>query len=198
MSHGHVTAIVGSMYSGKSTRLLEGVRRADLGRRQFVLIKPAVDNRYEADHVVSHDRRSYPCVVVDRAQDIVMEAVSAERVFIDEAQFFDDELPGIVEALAAWGKEVTVAGLDLDFRGKPFDLTSQIVMGADHVVKLLAICDNCGEDACRSQRMVNGEPVIDGSVIEVGGHESYEARCRTCFVPAPTSSSMGVGVPDLE
>lgn len=192
MGHGSVTAIVGSMYSGKSTRLLEGVRRADLGRRSFVLVKPQTDDRYASDHVVSHDKSSFPCEVVPNAQEIVHVGAQAERVFIEEGQFFDDELPDIVDLFAGWGRDVTVAGLDLDFRGEPFDIMSRIVMGADHVIKLQAICDVCGEDACRSQRIVDGEPVTHGDVIEVGGVEAYEARCRSCFVypmsrePTPT------------
>jgi thymidine kinase len=184
---GTVTVIMGCMYSGKSTRLLEKVRRADLGRRQFLLVKPAVDDRYSDTEVVTHDGRHYASEVVATSADI-LSAVAAvsniEVVFIDEGQFFDDELHVIVDMLAARGVDVVVAGLDLDFRAEPFETMVPIILHAEHIERLLAICDNCGADACRSQRLADGQPTASGDQVEVGGVETYEARCRGCFVTA--------------
>lgn len=188
MHHGKVTVLTGPMYSGKSTRLLEKVRRYDLGRRRFMLIKPATDNRYAISHVVSHDQRSYPCDVVDPTLSFLpLIADDVEAVFIDEAQFFGDSLHGDVSALAARGTDVVLAGLDLDFRGQPFPVMIPLIFSAEQVVKLSAICDICGADASRSQRVVDGRPILCGDTVAVGGVESYEARCRACFVQSNTS-----------
>ena len=180
---GKVTAIIGCMFSGKSTRLLEKVRRADLGRRRFVLVKPRTDDRYSATEVVSHDGRRYPCLVVEHSADILhVTPEDAEVVFIDEGQFFDEELHVVVDVLARRNIQVVVAGLDLDFRLEPFGAMLPIVLGAEEVIKLTAICDSCGEDATRSQRLADGQPTASGDQVEVGGTETYEARCRHCFV----------------
>ena len=180
---GTVTVIMGCMFSGKSTRLLEKVRRADLGRRRFLLVKPAVDNRYSDTQVVTHDGRRYPTEVVAVSADILAVAPNdVEVVFIDEGQFFDEELSTIVEQLAARGVDVVVAGLDLDFRAQPFETMVPIILHAEYIERLLAICDNCGSDACRSQRLADGQPTASGDQVEVGGVETYEARCRGCFV----------------
>lgn len=185
---GSVTAVVGCMFSGKSTRLLERVRRVDLGRRRFALVKPRVDNRYSDTDVVTHDGRRYHAEVVEQSSDILAVVPSdAEWVFIDEGQFFDDGLPGVVETLADRGAHVVVAALDLDFRAEPFTAVAPIIVSAEHVEKLHAVCDNCGADACRSQRLADGHPTAAGDQVEVGGTETYEARCRSCFVTSEAS-----------
>lgn len=193
MHHGTVTVLTGPMYSGKSTRLLEKVRRSDLGRKKFMLIKPATDDRYAISHVVSHDQRSYPCDVVDSTLSIrPLVPSGTEIVFIDEAQFFSFTLVNDVAYLAAGGIDVVLAGLDLDFRGHPFPVMVDLVFGAEKVVKLSAICDVCGADASRSQRVADGRPILCGDTVAVGGVESYEARCRSCFVQSNTSGSDSV------
>lgn len=190
--NGSVTVILGCMYSGKSTRLLELVRRTDLGRRQFALVKPAVDARYSTSEVVSHDGRRYPCTVVPVAMQMLeVVPTDIEALFIDEAQFFGPELLEVVNSFARRGVRVTVAGLDLTFQGEPFPSMVPLVFSAEEVVKLTAICDLCGEDACRSQRVVDGIPVLDGDVVQVGGVEAYEPRCRSCFVAPSTVYSRG-------
>ena len=182
---GTVTVIMGCMYSGKSTRLLEKVRRADLGRRQFLLVKPAVDDRYSDTDVVTHDGRHYAAEVVATAAGILdILPPGVEEVFVDEGQFFDTQLHPVVDTLAERGINVTVAGLDLDFRAEPFEPMVQIILHAEYIERLLAICDNCGADACRSQRLADGQPTASGDQVEVGGVETYEARCRGCFVTA--------------
>jgi len=179
---GSLSVILGSMYSGKSTRLLELVRRADLGRRQFALVKPKVDNRFSSTDVVSHDGSSYPCHVVEASLQILeILPRNVELLFIDEAQFFDDNLLQVVEQLALEGVRVVVAGLDLDFQGHPFPSMVALAFSAEELTKLTAICDLCGENASRSQRVVDGKPVTHGALIQVGGVESYEPRCRSCF-----------------
>lgn len=182
---GTVTVIMGCMYAGKSTRLLEKVRRADLGRRQFVLVKPARDDRYSGTEVVTHDGRRYHSEVVSVSADILAAVPeNIEVVFIDEGQFFDEELTVVVDTLANRGVDVVVAGLDLDFRAEPFAAMVPIILHAEYIERLLAVCDNCGADACRSQRLADGQPTASGDQFEVGGVESYEARCRGCFVTA--------------
>lgn len=183
MESGQITVIMGPMYSGKSTRLLEQVRRSDLGHKRFILIKPATDDRYSSHHVVSHDNMSFPCSVVDSNETIIPHIPeNTSVVFIDEVQFFNSNILNDIEDLALRGVDVVVAGLDLDFMGNPFKATVDLAFTADHVIKLSAICDVCGCDAIRSQRIVDGAAVTSGKVVEVGGLESYEARCRSCFV----------------
>lgn len=181
---GRLEVIVGGMYAAKSTRLIEHVRRAVLAKRDVVMFKPATDDRYSECEVVSHDGLSYPCISVPNIHTLLdyVGNHGPSLVAVDEAQFFEDDLGDHLNWLALLGYEVVVAGLDLDFRGKPFPAMVDLVFLADSVVKLRAVCTACGADACRSQRMVDGEPATEGAVVQVGGAESYEARCRDCFV----------------
>ena len=179
---GTLTVILGSMFSGKSETLLSLVRRADLGRRRFALLKPSLDDRYSTSDVVSHDGRRYACVAVSSSSEIDRALpADLERLFIDEAQFFDEGLVQVVDKLVGHGVQVVVAGLDLDFQGRPFPTMIPLVFSAEHLIKLTAICDVCGEDASRSQRVVDGAAVTSGDVVQVGGIETYEPRCRDCF-----------------
>ena len=190
---GTLTVILGGMYSGKSETLLSLVRRADLGRRRFSLIKPAIDDRYSISEVVTHDGRRYACTSVESSRDIHNNIPDdLERLFIDEAQFFDAGLVPVLDDLVRRGVQVVAAGLDLDFRGNPFDTMIPLVFSAKRIVKLEAICDVCGEDASRSQRVVDGRAVTTGDVVQVGGSETYEPRCRLCFESDP------IVYPDLE
>jgi thymidine kinase len=181
--HGRIEVICGSMFSGKSEELIRRVRRAEIARQTVQVFKPSIDNRYGVDHVNSHDGRAAAAIAIEKAGDILQHLnPDTTVVAIDEAQFFDDTLVEICRTLADQrGIRVIVAGLDLDFRGEPFDPVPALIAQAEQVDKLHAICVVCGEEASRSQRLINGQPAsYNDPIILVGAHESYEARCRRC------------------
>jgi thymidine kinase len=182
MNHhrGRVEIICGSMFSGKTEELIRRVRRAQIARQRVQVFKPTIDTRYSVERVTSHNGQDYdarPCASsAEIAQCIAPETTV---VAIDEAQFFDDGLIAVVQALAARSVRVIVAGLDLDFRGEPFGPIPHLLCEAEEVTKLHAICVVCGEEASRTQRLVNGQPArYDDPIILVGAAEAYEARCR--------------------
>lgn len=177
---GRVEVICGSMFSGKTEELIRRLRRAKIARQQVIVFKPVLDNRYAEEKVVSHNGQDLDAVAVAASRDILTQAGPETTVVgIDEAQFFDSELPAVVDALAARGVRVVLAGLDLDFRGEPFGVMPVLMARAEEVIKLHAICVVCGEDASRTQRLVNGRPAnYHDPVIMVGASEVYEARCR--------------------
>lgn len=180
---GWVEVICGSMFSGKSEELIRRLRRAEIARQSLLVVKPASDVRYEPGHVSSHDGRSLDAFCVMRADEIlVLPGIeAADVVAIDEAQFLDDDLPHVVQFLADRGKRVIVAGLDQDFRGRPFGPMAAVLAVAEFVDKLQAICSICGAPASRTQRLVDGRPASEHDpLIKVGSMDSYEARCRQC------------------
>ncbi len=177
---GRVEVICGSMFSGKTEELIRRVRRAIIAKQNVEVFKPRLDTRYVMQRVTSHNGQGHEAQSVKNAQEI-LDRVRPETtvVAIDEAQFFDAEIVRVVEVLAARGVRVIVAGLDMDFRGEPFGAMPALLCMADEVQKLHAICLVCGEQASRSQRLVNGEPApYDAPLIWIGAKESYEARCR--------------------
>jgi thymidine kinase len=180
---GSIEVIAGVMFSGKSEELIRRVRRALIARRRVQVFKSHLDERYSGrERVSSHDGRSYEAVPVGSAVEVMsLVQPDTEIVAVDEAQFLD---PGIVEVattLANRGIRVILAGTDTDFRGEPFGPMGQLMAIAEEVDKLRAICMVCGDLACRNQRLVDGRPApYDAPVIQVGGSESYEARCRHC------------------
>lgn len=186
MSHGRpgsIEVIAGVMFSGKSEELLRRVRRALIARRRVQVFKSHLDERYAGlQHVSSHDGRSFEAVPVASAAEVMrLVAPDTEIVAIDEAQFLDDGIIAVVTTLADRGVRVMVAGIDTDFRGEPFAAMAHLMAIAEEVEKLRAICIVCGDLACRNQRLVNGKPALyDSPIIQVGGSESYEARCRHC------------------
>jgi thymidine kinase len=175
---GWVEVITGSMFSGKSEELIRRVRRAQIARQRVQLFKPRVDDRFGPDEIVSHSDMKMPSQVVASAGE-VLERVQPETevVAIDEGQFFDLSLVGVVNALADRGVRVIVAGLDQDYRGRPFEPMPQLMAVAEYVDKTLAICMQCGAAANRSQRLV-----ASTDRVVVGGAQQYEARCRHCFL----------------
>jgi thymidine kinase len=182
--------ICGCMFSGKSEELIRRLARADIARQRVVAVKPAIDARYELTAIASHGGRRWPCVAVGSAAEIRRVATQHEPdvLGIEEAQFFDDGIADVVRGLVDQGVRVVCAGLDLDALGRPFGPMPALVCEAEQVTKLHAVCVVCGDDASRSQLLVDGEPVPwqDGPLINVGGAEAYEARCRGCFeVPRP-------------
>ncbi len=180
---GRVEVICGSMFSGKSEELIRRVRRAEIARQTVQVFKPSIDNRYGEASVNSHDGRAADAIAVEHAADILTHLNPETTVVaIDEAQFFDDGIVKLCRDLADQrGLRVIIAGLDLDFRGEPFGPVPQLMAQAEEVDKLHAICVRCGDEASRTQRIINGKPAnYDDPIILVGATEAYEARCRHC------------------
>lgn len=173
---GSLEVICGPMFSGKSEELIRRVTRALIARQKTQVFKPSLDDRYEASAVASHSRARLEATAVQGSGDIRAGVEPDTRVVaIDEAQFFDEGLIPLVEALADRGIRVILAGLDQDFAGRPFGIMPALLARAEFVQKLHAICMVCGAAASRSQRLVRS-----GGQVLVGAAEAYEARCRHC------------------
>ncbi|MDD5628524.1 MAG: thymidine kinase [Elusimicrobia bacterium] len=174
---GWIEAVVGSMFSGKTQELIRRLRLATIARQKVQVFNHALDTRYAKNQIVSHDSSRTPARAVAKAKDILdLVDTDTQVVGIDEVQFFDEAVIGVCETLADQGRRVIVAGLDQDYRGVPFPVTSQLMGVAEFVTKNLAICSVCGSPANRSQRLSNNK-----KLIEVGTGDKYEARCRACF-----------------
>lgn len=177
---GSLEVITGSMFCGKTDELIRRLRRAKIAKQHIQVFKPRIDNRYAEAKVTSHAGSEFDAVPIDKAADIRAQLEETTTVVaVDEAQFLDAEIVNIVNFLADNGLRVIVAGLDTDFRGEPFGSMPALIAQAEHVHKLHAICMVCGEDASRTQRLVNGKPAnYNDPVVIVGASELYEARCR--------------------
>lgn len=177
---GRIELICGSMFSGKTEELIRRLRRAKIAQQHVQVFKPLIDQRYSVSKVASHNGMDFEAVPVQNATDIpALLRENVTVVGIDEVQFFDEDIVDMVDSLANQGLRVLVAGLDLDFRGEPFGSMPQLICRAEYVDKLHAICMVCGEEACRTQRLVNGQPAYyDDPIILVGASEAYEPRCR--------------------
>jgi thymidine kinase len=177
---GSVEVIVGSMFSGKTDELIRRLRRATIARQKVQVFKPVIDFRFGEDRVTSHAGNEFAAIPIRDAADIVEKLDDGTTVVaIDEAQFFSPEIATIVQRLADRGLRVIVAGLDTDFRGEPFGAMPTLMAQAEQVDKLHAICMICGEEASRTQRLVNNRPArYDDPVVIIGASEMYEARCR--------------------
>jgi thymidine kinase len=176
---GWIEVICGSMFSGKSEELIRRLRRAQIARQRVQIFKATLDNRYAEDHIVSHSEMKIKSQLVTHAREIIDSLDGRTQVVgIDEGQFFDLELVNVCNKLADSGKRVIVAGLDQDFRGRPFDPIPQLLAVAEYITKTLAICVRCGAPANRTQRLVENP-----DRLLVGATDAYEARCRLCFEP---------------
>jgi thymidine kinase len=175
---GWIEVIAGCMFSGKTEELIRRLRRAQIARQEVAIFKPKIDNRYSNDHIVSHSELKIPSTVVENASEILRAAGTARVVGIDEAQFFDMSLVEVADQLANMGKRVIIAGLDQDYRGKPFEPIPQLLAVAEYITKTLAICVICGNPADRTQRTTEAN-----ERVLVGAKDTYEARCRRCFQP---------------
>ncbi|WP_324716270.1 thymidine kinase [Carboxydochorda subterranea] len=190
---GRLSVICGPMFAGKSSELLRRIRRALHARRPVLLFKPWVDTRSHG--ISSHDGLLMEAHIVRSASEIAYLAGQAPNtlVAIDEGQFFDDGIAGVVVDLVERGHEVAVAGLDLDYQGQPFGPMPVLLALADEVVKLSAICVRCGADATRTQRLVDGQPAGPGERVLIGGAESYEPRCLRCWVSPAVAAGRPAG-----
>jgi len=176
---GWIEVIAGPMFSGKSEELIRLLKRAMIARQRVQVFKPKLDNRYSEGDVVSHSQMRVPCELVERAAEIRPRLdPRTEVVGIDEAQFFDDALPGVCGHLANLGKRVIAAGLDMDYRGVPFGPMPELLAVAEKVHKIHAICTSCGAEAAYTQRLIESD-----ELVVVGATGAYEARCRRCHEP---------------
>ncbi|HWK58425.1 MAG TPA: thymidine kinase [Parapedobacter sp.] len=174
--YGSIEVICGSMFSGKTEELIRRMRRSQLAKLPVEIFKPTLDTRYHDTAITSHDSNSIPSTPVEHSSNILLLGSIAKVVGIDEAQFFDDELPDVCTKLANAGIRVIVAGLDMDFKGQPFGPVPSLMAIAEHVTKVHAVCVRCGAPANYSYRITE-----DDQQLLVGEKESYEPRCRACF-----------------
>jgi thymidine kinase len=167
------------MFSGKSEELIRRVVRVDIARRKVQVFKPALDDRYADQEIVSHSRLSVSAIPVEDSTELLrLVDDDTEVIGVDEAQFFDDGLVEVVESLAHGGRQVIVAGLDLDYLGRPFEPIPTLATRAEYVTKALAVCHRCGEPANFTQRTV-----VSDDLVVLGATDAYEARCRRCWDP---------------
>ncbi|MBS1724434.1 MAG: thymidine kinase [Armatimonadetes bacterium] len=180
---GQITVVCGSMYAGKSEELIRLARRALYAKKKVQVFKPAIDNRYDEEMVVTHMGVRHEAVPVKTVKELESKIEKGTQVVcVEEVQFFDRSIVDLAVRLADNGLEVILAGLDQDFRRKPFGPMAELLCAADEVVKLRAICMNCGRPASHTYRMVDGRPAHkDDPVVLIGATEVYEARCRSCF-----------------
>lgn len=173
---GWIEVVCGSMFSGKTEELIRRLRRAEFARQRVGIFKPSTDDRYHASDVVSHDKRALASVAVQHSAAILPLASELQVVGIDEAQFFDEALPRVCGQLADSGVRVIIAGLDMDFQGRPFGPMPQLLAVAEYITKVHAICVGCGELAHYSHRTTASD-----RLILLGETDSYEPLCRQCY-----------------
>ncbi|MES2808355.1 MAG: thymidine kinase [Bacteroidota bacterium] len=175
-SGGGIEVICGSMFSGKTEELIRRINRARYAKLSVIIFKPKLDVRYDENDVVSHNATAVNSTPVGKSSDILLLAGHAQVVGIDEAQFFDNKLPEICTTLANKGIRVVIAGLDMDFKGRPFGPMPTLMAIAESVTKVHAVCVRCGNPALYSYRLVPGK-----DKVLLGEKESYEPRCRVCY-----------------
>jgi thymidine kinase len=173
---GWIEVICGSMFSGKTEELIRRLKRARIANLKVEIFKPAIDIRYDEQKIVSHDENAIISTPIDNSQTILLMASGVDVVGIDEAQFFDDQLPDVCEQLALRGTRVIIAGLDMDYLAKPFGQMPFLLAKADYITKLHAICVQCGNIAnysyCKSS---------NAAQVMLGEKDHYEPRCRYCY-----------------
>ena len=181
---GWIEVICGCMFAGKTETLISIVSKLKYTRKKMLIFKPSIDNRYSDDSVASHAGKKVKSIQIKNSKEILdYVKEDTDVVIIDEAQFLDENLADICDDLANRGLRVIVAGLDMDFRGLPFGVMPQLIVRAEFVTKLTAICSVCGAPATRTQRLINGKPAhFNDPIILVGSKDEYEARCRHCHL----------------
>jgi len=175
-ANGWVEVICGSMFSGKTEELIRRIRRAEFANQALLLFKPKIDNRFSEQNVISHKGSSFEALIVEHPKEILSTWKNQKVVAIDEAQFFDDSIIQVCNELANKGVRVIIAGLDMDYQGKPFGPMPQLMSIAEYVTKVHAICVSCGNLAHYSQRTVQ-----QTEQVLVGAIEKYRPLCRTCY-----------------
>ena len=173
---GWIEVICGSMFSGKTEELIRRLKRAKFANQRVEIFKPANDKRYDKENVVSHDENYLVSNPIESSREILKISSDVKVVGIDEAQFFDLELPNICEKLAIRGIRVIAAGLDMDFRGIPFGPMPHLLAIAEYITKVHAICPHCGNLATHSYRLTD-----ETETVLVGEKDKYEPRCRVCY-----------------
>ena len=173
---GRIEVVCGSMFSGKTEELIRRLKRAKFAKQKVEIFKPSIDTRYSDEEVVSHDRHSIPSTPIDSSASILLLSSDIDVVGIDEAQFFDEGLIDVCNELANRGVRIIVAGLDMDFKGKPFGPIPALCAIADEVTKVHAICVKCGALAYVRRRLVS-----EDRRVLLGEHSEYEPLCRECY-----------------
>jgi len=173
---GWIEVICGPMFSGKTEELIRRLVRAQFAKQEVAIFKPKTDNRYSDDYIVSHNKRRIKSIIINSASEIRNHKNNADVFGIDEAQFFDNELINVCNELAKLGKRVVIAGLDKDYAAKSFGPIKQLLIDAEYVTKVNAICMSCGDPASFTQRIST-----EKDLVVVGETDKYEARCRKCF-----------------
>lgn len=179
---GWIEVICGCMFAGKTEELIRRINVLSYARKNILVFKPKIDDRYSTTEITSHAGSKVPCIVISEAKEILNHVnYDTDVVAIDEVQFFDEDVVDICEYLADSGLRVMVAGLDKDFRGEPFGVLPDLLTRAEFVTKLTAVCAKCGAPATRTQRIINGKPAsFNDPIVLVGAKEAYEPRCRHC------------------
>ena len=184
-TQGWIEVICGSMFSGKTEELIRRLKRAKIAKLKGEIFKPSVDTRYREEGVVSHNSTALHSIPVESASEILFYANDVDVIGIDEAQFLDNELPNVCQQLANQGVRVIIAGLDMDFMGKPFGPMPTLMAIAEDVTKVHAICVRCGGQAQFSHRTIAGD-----KLVVLGETESYEPLCRACYLKAREEREM--------
>jgi thymidine kinase len=181
---GWLEVVCGPMFSGKSEELIRRLRRAEIAGQRALIVKPALDDRYDVGHVVSHAGARMRAVTAGSSAEVARLSAGYDAVGIDEVQFFDDGIVEAISALVDCGARVVAAGLAQDFRGEPFGSMPTLLCVAEFVDKLEAVCQRCGGPAMLTQRLLDGQPApFGGATVQIGALDSYEARCRACYEP---------------
>jgi len=176
---GWIEVITGCMFSGKTEELIRRLRRAQIAKQKVKIFKPRIDARYSENSIVSHNEQSLPSILIDDIIEVLKHSDDAQVIGIDEAQFFNEGIIHICNLLASKGKRVIVAGLDMDYTGKPFEPIPQLLAIAEYITKQHAICVVCGNPADKTQRKTT-----ESERVIVGAANIYEARCRKChYIP---------------
>ena len=173
---GWIEVICGSMFSGKTEELIRRLKRARIANQKVEIFKPVIDTRYDDEKVVSHDSNSILSIPIKHSSQLLELTADVAVVGVDEAQFFDMDLPEVCQQLALRGTRVIAAGLDMDFRGVPFGPMPNLLAVSEYITKVHAICQHCGNLATHSYRLSG-----DGEQVVIGEADRYEARCRTCY-----------------
>lgn len=176
---GWIEVVCGSMFSGKTEELIRRLKRAKIAKQRVEIFKPAIDVRYDETDVVSHDSNKIRSTPVTNSNNILLMSEDVDVIGIDEAQFFDEDLPNVCNELAFRGIRVVIAGLDMDFQGKPFGPMPALMATAEYVTKVHAICMHCGDLAHISHRTI-----VNDKLVVLGETESYEPLCRACYTKA--------------